>query len=186
MSLYIAVAIAGASILVGLLIAVAEQMRALLRRRSESVREAQHLCGRDSGQSRLRHSDASPNAARPTPETRAAAYREILDALGEDFDDDIAEWEAVLHDFPQVIGAEDLVVADDDSEIRSVGAAHEAPAAPQLSTREPITPLHRTRSISAEERGMIVRLLKTGFAPEEIALWLNLPLERVQEVLLCG
>jgi hypothetical protein len=33
---------------------------------------------------------------------------------------------------------------------------------------------------------MIQRLLKTGFAPEEIALWLNLPLERVQEFLLRG
>ena len=184
MSLFIAGAIAGASLIAGLLVAMSELIRAKLHRRREIAREELRPINvvRLGGPPR---SNAVPAATTTvSPESRAAAYREILDALGDDLDDDIAEWEAVLQDFPQVIGAEELRAADDRSHEPMLETAHETTAAELLPADESITPPHRTRRISADERGMIQRLLRTEFAPEEIALWLNLPLERVQEVLL--
>jgi hypothetical protein len=127
---------------------------------------------------------SAASASTVSPESRAAAYREILDALGDDLDEDIAEWEAVLQDFPQVIGAEEFRTVDDRPQEPLVETAHETTASASQPTREPITTPPRTRRISADEQDMIQRLLRTGFAPEEIALWLNLPLERVQEILL--
>ncbi len=170
MSLFIAGTIACISLIAGLLLALSEQVRVQLRRR-KFARVAQP-------QAPVKPAVAS------TAETRAAAYHEILDALGDDLDDDIAEWEAVLEDFPQVIGAEELRTSDDRASEPMVETAHETTAAAALPARESITPLHRTRRVSADERDMIQRLMRTGFAPEEIALWLNLPLERVQEFLL--
>ena len=186
MSLFIAGAIAGAGLVASLLVAMSEQIRAELRRRCDVRCDEQRSdeSARLAGPHRLPTASvatsspkAQQRAANPvSAETRAAAYREILDALGDDLDQDIAEWEAVLQDFPQVIGAAELRATD------------ERPSEPVLETAIPdaesITPLSRTRRISAEESGMIQRLLRTGFAPEEIALWLNLPLERVQELLL--
>ena len=186
MSLFIAGAIAGAGLVASLLVAMSEQIRAELRRRCDVRCDEQRSdeAARLAGPHRLPTASAatsSPNAqqraANPvSAESRGAAYREILDALGDDLDEDIAEWEAVLQDFPQVIGAAELRATD------------ERPFEPVLETAIPddesITPPSRTRRISAEESGMIQRLLRTGFAPEEIALWLNLPLERVQELLL--
>lgn len=169
MSLFMAGTIACVSLLAGLLLAMSEQVRVQLRRR-KSARVAQP------------QTPAKPAVA-SAAESRAAAYREILDALGDDLDDDIAEWEAVLEDFPQVIGAEELRTSDDRASEPMVETAHETTAAASLPVRETITPLHRTRRVSADERDMIQRLMRTGFAPEEIALWLNLPLERVQEFL---
>lgn len=182
MSLFIAGAIAGASLIAGLLVAMSEQIRAELRRRREAVRDEQHPAD-VVGLSGSPRSNTAP-ASTVSPESRAAAYREILDALGDDLDDDIAEWEAVLQDLPQVIGAEELRATDDQSHEPMVETAHETMAADSLPASETITPLHRTRRVSEDERGMIQRLMRTGFAPEEIALWLNLPLERVQEFLL--
>lgn len=181
MSLSIAGAIAGASLLAGLLIAMSERIRATSHRRPVATSE-QHAnqIARIAGPHRKSETTKSANATRDaaggSDESRAAAYREILDALGDDFDQDIAEWEAVLQDFPQVIGVAEPRAEDD----RPTEPAIEA----EIPSSDSITPLHRTRRVSTEERGMIQRLLRTGFAAEEIALWLNLPLERVQELLL--
>lgn len=183
MSLFIVAAITGASLIAGLLVAMSEQIRAELRRRREAAREERHpvdVVRRDMPP----RSNAIPVATTASPESRAVAYREILDALGDDLDEDIAEWEAVLQDFPQVIGAEEVLASEDQAHEPMVETAHETRAADLLPASETITPLHRTRRVSADERGMIQRLMRTGFAPEEIALWLNLPLERVQEFLL--
>ncbi len=183
MSLFIAGAIAGASLIAGLLVAMSEQIRVALCRRRDVARDEQ-FSANVIGPSGVPLSNAVPEATTVSPESRAAAYREILDALGDELDDDIAEWEAVLRDFPQVIGVEDVLAEDARSHKPMVEMAHESTAADSLPAHESITPPHRTRCISADERDMIQRLLRTEFAPEEIALWLNLPLERVQEFLL--
>ncbi len=183
MSLFIAGAIAGASMIAGLLIAMSEQIRVALCRRRDVARDEQRLANVISPSGAPR-SNVAPEATTVLPESRAADYREILDALGDDLDDDIAEWEAVLQDFPQVIGAEERLAVDNRSHQPMVETAHETTAGESLSDHEMITPLHRTRRVSADEKGMIQRLMRTDFAAEEIALWLNLPLERVQEILL--
>ena len=185
MSLFIAGAIAGASLIAGLLVALSEQMRAKLRRPRGAAGEAQPSSSAErlAGPHRIPANAAAKKNATVSPESRAAAYREILDALGDDLDDDIAEWEAVLQDFPQVIGAEELRAVDNRPYEPMVETAHETMAAASLPECESMTPPHRTRRISADEGDMIQRLLRTEFAPEEIALWLNLPLERVQEFL---
>ncbi len=185
MSLFIAGMIAGASLIAGVLVALSEQIRTKLRRHRDNVdailptRKAE----RPVGSHRVPASAAPKMKPTATPLSRAAAYREILDALGDDLDDEIAEWEAVLEEFPQVIGAEELRMVEDRVSEPMVETAHETTAAASLPACESITPLHRTRRMSEDERDMILRLMRTGFAPEEIALWLNLPLERVQEFL---
>ena len=185
MSLFIAGAIAGASLIAGLLVALSEQIRAELRRRRGATDDVKPSkpAERLAGPHRVPTNAAAKKNAAVSPDSRAAAYREILDALGDDLDDDIAEWEAVLQDFPQVIGAEELRAADDLPYEPTVESAQETMAATPLPMCESMTPPHRTRRISADERDMIQRLLRTEFAPEEIALWMNLPLERVQEFL---
>ena len=183
MSLFIAGAIAGAGLIVGLLVAMSEQIRTKLRRRDEFARKRQQL---EDGSRRHRLDPPEPtvkvmplrqvrvsDAASVSPISRAAAYQEILDALGDDLDQDIAEWESVLQDFPQVIGVE---------EIHTATVQSHKPTRSSPENDEDNAP-HRTRRLVPEERGMIARLLNTGFAPEEIALWMNLPLERVQEFL---
>lgn len=174
MSLFIVGAIAGTGLLAGLLVAVSEHLRVQLRRRRDAERS--HAAVSTLPQAAAKSMGDASDSAPATVESRAAAYREILDALGDDLDDDIAEWEAVLEDFPQVIGAEELA-----GEL-SLEASQET--ASKLSTpRRKFTAPLRTRRISEDERDMILRLMRTGFACEEIALWLNLPLERVQELL---
>lgn len=186
MSLFIAGAIAATSLIAGLLVALSEQMRVKLCRRRDAGVEAQlsspaeHL----GGPHRIPANTAAKKNATITAESRAAAYREILDALGDDLEEDIAEWEAVLQDFPQVIGAEELRAADDRPYEPMVETAQETTTSTPLPAGESMTQSHRTRRISADECDMIQRLLRTEFAPEEIALLLNLPLERVQEFLL--
>lgn len=196
MSIFIAGAIAGASALAGLLVALSEQIRVTVHRRREPARDER--CSAVTAPVARRSREDSAVAATPLPnanrrpaspisaETRAAAYQEILDALGDDLDQDIAEWEAVLEDFPQVIGTTELQTTDDRRAEPVVDTANELSAASSRSTPEPSTPPHRSRRISADESDMIQRLLRSDFAPEEIALWLNLPLERVQEVQLRG
>lgn len=192
MSLFIAGTIAGASVLAGLLVVVSEQIRVAARRLRGSARDERCSAITTPGAGRSRED----RAVAPTPlpsanrqpvspvsaDARAAAYQEILDALGDDLDDDIAEWEAVLEDFPQVIGASGLHKIDNRRAEPVVEAADEPSVVPPRSTPEPITPPQRTRRISADENGLIQRLLRSDFAAEEIALCLNLPLERVQEV----
>lgn len=183
MWLFITGVIAGASVLAGVLIVLSEPIRAALRRRCQSA-EPNHQAVQPAQVS------ASPRVTRATrtvtDDERAAVYREILEALGDDLEEDLAEWKAVLEEFPPFIGAEELPGADDRPREATVKSADVAAAELPCSQSEPIVPLQRTRRLSADERGMIQRLLKTGFAPEEIALWLNLPLERVQEFLLRG
>ena len=189
MSLFIVGAITGAALLAGLFVILSEQIRATLRHRQAAVPDRLHAAHdeRAPGPHRKNESAKSTNATRDAAElsakSRAAAYYEILDALGNDLDQDITEWEAVLEDFPQVIGAEEL--RDEGRTSREPVAERsqqtESPVLPP--TPEQFTAPLRTRRIEAEERSMILRLSNTGFACEEIALWLNLPLERVQEVL---
>lgn len=179
MSLFIAGAIAGTGLLAGLLVAMSEQVRAKSRRRLEADRThaTEPLLAKAATTSVADASDPTPVSA----ESRAAAYQEILDALGDELDDDIAEWEAVLDDFPQVIGAEELRPTEDRASELALGASREN--APKVSKpRMRFTVPIRTRRVSDDERDMIHRLMRTGFACEEIALWLNLPLERVQEL----
>ena len=185
MSLFIAGAIAGASLLAALLVGLSEKLRSLARQRRSVL--ATPLSGRNRRDS-ASATTPPPHAKRPaaspvSAESRAAVYQEILDALGDDLDQDIAEWEAVLHEFPQVIGSAELLDTDDRFAEPVVGIASEAASTAESPMLEPISSQHRTRRICAEEQGMIHRLLRSGFAPEEIALWLNLPLERVQELL---
>lgn len=179
MSLFIAGAIAGTGLLAGLLVAVSEQLRAKLRRRRQA--EQMHATQPALPKATRPVSGASDSAS-ATAESRAAAYQEILDALGDELDDDIAEWEAVLDDFPQVIGAEELRQPEDRaSELALEASREKAPKVSKPQVR--FTVPHRTRRVSDDERDMILRLMRTGFACEEIALWLNLPLERVQELM---
>jgi hypothetical protein len=180
MSIFIAGAIAGASLIAGLLVALSEQIRPRIGRRgvvhlTPPRRPAERVAGTHRGTASVA---AQQNVAAASI-SRAAAYREILDALGDDLDEDIAEWEAVLQDFPQVIGADELLAA----EVPMIDTAQETTAEVPQPDCKPIRPPQRTRRISADEQDMIQRLLRTEFAPEEIALWLNLPLERVQEFL---
>lgn len=178
MSLFIAGVIAATGLVAGLLVAVSEQLRAKLRRR----RVAEQLSATQSARPNAAEKSAS-DCVSASAESRAAAYREILDALGDDLDDDIAEWEAVLDDLPQVIGAEELRQTEDRASELALEASQET-ASKLSSPREQVIPPLRTRRISDDERDMILRLMRTGFACEEIALWLNLPLERVQELMM--
>lgn len=180
MSLFIVSVVSVASLFAGLFVAVSERIRAQLRRR-EATRPEEQLAIQVEKPMAPRQSSPAP-AATERERSRAAAYREILDALGDDLDEDIAEWEAVLQDFPQVIGAEQLLDPQHPTCEPVVKTSEFAEAAPRTAPQKQSNTPNRTRRIDKEERDMICRLLKTGFAPEEIALWLNLPLERVQEL----
>ena len=192
MSLFIVAAITSAALLAGLFVVLSEQIRATLRQRRAAAPERLHAARdeRVPGPHRKTESAKSANISRDAAESstnaRAAAYYEILDALGDDLDQDIAEWEAVLEDFPQVIGAEELRDETRTSREPVAETSQQTESATVRPSEDQLTTPLRTRRIEAEERGMIIRLSNTGFAPEEIALWLNLPLERVQELLIRG
>ena len=164
MSTFLACLIAAIAFLAGLLVAMCEQIRVALRFRDATARAEQASCDVELAGPHfaVRQAASLPqNAVKrrvsaTAPEARAAMYRQVLDCLGDDLDQDIAEWEAVLEEFPQVLFSGDVPTSEE----------------PQ-----------RSRRVDWEEQSMIVRLSKTGFAPEEIALWLNLPVERVQEIL---
>lgn len=182
MSVFIAGVLAGASVLAAILVAISEQIRGGLCRRCESARPGPPSeISRVPATSRVGQANQSV-----TDKERAAAYHEILNALGDDVDQENAEWEAVLQELPQVLGGEDVGIPENDPREPVVKTADSTAVELPLPASETITPLPRTRRISPDERDMIQRLLRTGFAPEEIALWLNLPLERVQEFLLRG
>lgn len=181
MSLFIAGAIVSASLIVGLLVALSGQIRSACCRRRDIDRDEKRSAN-ISRPSEVLLSDSNPEAITVLPNSRAAAYREILDALGDELDDDIADWEAVLDDFPQVIGPERFCQAEDRASELALEASREKPTE-NSSPRVHFTVPQRTRRVSDDEREMILRLMCTGFACEEIALWLNLPLERVQELL---
>ena len=143
MSLFIAGTIAGASLVAGLLIAMSEQIRAGSYRRRVAASEQQHatqmvrIAGPHCKTETTKSASATREAVGASAELRAAAYREILDALDDDLDQDIAEWEAILQDFPQVIAVAEPRAEDD------------RPTEPAVETEIPssdsITPLHRTR-----------------------------------------
>ena len=189
MSLFIVGTITGAALLAGLFVVLSEQIRAALRQRPVALPERLHAdhAGPGSGLHRKRDvahpTNATLGATEVSAESRAAAYYEILDALGDDLDQDIAKWEAVLEDFPQVIGAEEPRDESRTSHKPVAETSQQTESAAKLPTEDQFTAPLRTRRIEAEELGMILRLFNTGFACEEIALWLNLPLERVHEVL---
>lgn len=115
----------------------------------------------------------SPSAT----EIQVANYRQMLDDVADDLDRDIAEWEAVLDDFPRTFGHINSLADDDVDPFRL------EPGLSSIPFGDANLPA-RTRHVESEERGQIVRLTKSGFAPEEIALLLNLPLERVQEIVI--
>lgn len=181
MSLFIAGAMAGASLLAGFLIGLSEKLRSSVRRQRLGTATELHERQRQDG---VPAAASLPDTRRgeDTAETRAAAYREILDALGDDLDQDTAEWEALLQDFPQVSTEQHRET--DERLAQPIVETTSETARPAASPKsEPVFSQSRTRRILAEERGMIHRLSRSGFAPEEIALWLNLPVERVHELL---
>lgn len=184
MSVFIATAITGVTVLATLCIAASEKtrLRQIQKRAADPQRLPDTITARPPGKHQAR--PITPSTA--DDKARAAAYREILEALGEDIDEDIAEWEAVLQEFPQVIGASELY--EDDGRIAEpiVETEDDPSAYPAPVTQESVAPLSRTRKLAAEERSLILRLLQSDFAPEEVALWLNLPLERVQEIQIRG
>jgi hypothetical protein len=186
MSLLVVGLIAGMALIMGLIVTLAEKIRA--------VRHGRKIAAGDNGavvraelrgpqfvkSSRTPRTSTERTALSATAqEDRASAYRQILDRLGDDLDQDIAEWEAVLDEFPQVLLADDNLATDE----RSSPMISEETCQDRFSPEEQTVEPKRTRRIESEERGQIIRLSNTGFAAEEIALWLNLPLERVQEVL---
>ncbi len=183
MSLVVVGMIAVVGVVAGLTVTLAEQIRVEVQRRRSVVCEEriQHsavkLTQRVAPPTKSDVSAAS--FVTPSHEERATAYRNILDTLSDDLERDIAEWEAVLEEFPQVLLAEDNSAIED----RPFARITEETCLDRLSEAEKTVPLKRSRRVDPEERGQIVRLSNTGFAPEEIALWLNLPLERVQELL---
>ncbi len=114
-----------------------------------------------------------------TSDARVAAYAGLLWSLEDDLDRDIAKWEAVLSDFPQVVFPENDGVVD----VGSFRAKrNESSQASRIADDQSSSP-NRSRRPSNDERSLIVRLTNSGFAPEEIALCLDLAFERVQEVL---
>lgn len=189
MSLFIVGTITGAALVAGLFVVLSEQMRAALRQRRAAIPVHSHAAHdvRVSGPHRnseaVKPTNGALDAAAVSTKSRAAAYYEILDALGDDLDQDIAEWEAVLEDFPQVIGAEELRDEGRTSREPVAETSQQTESAAPPPSEDQFTVPLRTRRIEAEELGMILRLFNTGFACEEIALWLNLPVERVHEVL---
>lgn len=185
MSLFMVGVMAALGVVAGLIATLSEQIRVEVKRRQSEASEQPHLHRPDDltqpfvSVAPPRKSDTNrTQAATPTLEDRAVAYRSILDSFGDDLDRDIAEWEAVLEEFPQVLLADDSLVAEEQPASRVT----EETCLDRLTDAEKSVPLKRSRRVDPEERGQIVRLSNTGFAPEEIALWLNLPLERVQEL----
>ena len=185
MSLFVVGMIAGIGVLVGLTVTLAEQVRVEVRRRRAAVCEAEsavpdvRLAGPHFAVGSTTAKTSREQVSSVSPEARAAAYRQILDSLGNDLDQDITEWEAVLNEFPQVLLADELLASEDQPSPQ----VSELTCLDRLSAEEQTPAPKRSRRIEPEERGQIIRLSNTGFAPEEIALWLNLPLERVQELL---
>ena len=184
MSLFVVGMIAGVGVLAGLMVTLAEQVRVAVKRqravvRTEQVTRQTEFTGPNFPRTALPSNNATSRDACTAPEDRATAYRHILDNLGDDLDRDIAEWEAVLEEFPQVLLADDCLAF----EARSSPLVSEPEYQNRLPAEDQAAAPKRSRRVDPEERGQIIRLLNTGFAPEEIALWLNLPLERVQELL---
>ena len=183
MSLVVVGLIVVVGIVAGLTVTLAEQIRVEVKRRRADLCKEQVQHSVENLTQRVAQPTKSDVSAAsfvtPSHEERATAYRNILGTLSDDLERDIAEWEAVLEEFPQVLLAEDNLAIEDQPFSRIT----EETCQDRLSEAEKTVPLKRSRRVDPEERGQIVRLLNTGFAPEEIALWLNLPLERVQELL---
>ena len=181
MSLEFGMAVVGLGALVGWLVVLSEQVRAGLLLRREPTRataQSSVLSGP--------HWNSAPAQAAAlaaiAPAQKAAAYQNVLDSFAVDLEQDIAQWESVLCDFPQVLFPD---AADLPSPVERPDSAEKPKLRKRRSKkgREKVISPERSRIVLPEERDMIGRLAKTGFAPEEIALWLNLPLERVQEFL---
>ena len=184
MSLFVVGMIAGIGVLAGLMVTLAEQVRVAVTRqravvRTDQIARAPELTGPHFVRAATPQENTTSHGTSSAPEDRATAYRHILDNLGDDLDRDIAEWEAVLEEFPQVLLADECLVSED----RPSPLVSELEYQNRLPVDDMATGPKRSRRVDPEERGQIIRLLNTGFAPEEIALWLNLPLERVQELL---
>lgn len=185
MSLFVVGMMAAMGVVAGLIATLSEQIRVeVKRRRSEASEQLQQHQPDDLTQQFAsiappKKSDTDrTNAVTLSHEDRAVAYRSILDSFGDDLDRDIAEWEAVLEEFPQVLLASDSHSAEERPDLQVT----EETCMDRLTDAEKTVAPKRSRRIDPEEQGQIVRLSNTGFAPEEIALWLNLPLERVQEL----
>ncbi len=186
MSLFLACLIAAIAFLASLLVAMSEQIRVALSHRNATAGDEQTSCDvalagphfAVSQSTCLPQNAVKGRVSAAMTEARAAVYRQVLDQLGDDLDQDIAEWEAVLQEFPQVLFPDDLSIAED-----RLGRQNDIARPPVAPLDDHISPPLRSRKVDLEDRSMIVRLSKTGFAAEEIALLLNLPLERVHEVL---
>ena len=187
MSAFLACVIALTAFLAGLLVVMSEQIRVAFRRRVSTAENERASCGTESAgpQFTVRQATSLPQNAvngrvsSAAAQARVRVYRQVLDRLGDDLDQDIAEWEAVLQEFPQDLFSGDVSTSEvPDLELNDIERQQSAAPIDDQMT-EPL----RSRRVDSEEHAMIVRLSNTGFAPEEIALWLNLPVERVHEVL---
>ncbi len=184
MSLEFGMTVAGLGALAGWLVVLSEQVRAglLLRReRTRVTAQSPILAGP--------HWNATPVATAQSatlssiaPAQKAAAYQNVLDSFGHDLEQDIAQWESVLCDFPQVLFPDAADLPPPVEQPDSAGKPTRRKRRSKKGREKVVTP-ERSRIVLPEERDMIGRLAKTGFTPEEIAMWLNLPLERVQELL---
>ena len=191
MSPLVVLTIIASGLLIAVSVAVLEQVRVAVRRRrrmdsskSESIKTDQlagpHWAMAVAARLGISRGSERKSVESAVPEIRAASYRRVLDSLSDELDRDIAEWEEVLQDFPRVSRREE---PSDPSEHWQNPTVEPVPSGlPSVSPG--FNSPHRTRPILEEERGQIVRLSNSGFAPEEIALWLNLPLEKVQELVL--
>ncbi len=112
-------------------------------------------------------------------DARVAAYAGLLRSLEDELDRDIAAWEAVLSDFPQVASLENDGAVDVGPFRAKRNEWSQASCIADDRTSSP----NRSRRLSKGERSLIVRMTNSGFAPEEIALCLDLALKQVQEVL---
>lgn len=165
----------------GLCVALLERFRSVFRYRHAVPRKTSQgeasALQEPSCTNRRQPSTNSRSVNESSNSAKAVAYQNLLDDVAAELDRDIAEWEALLEDFPRV--PEPGGRRDEQTVLRAEVTSRKAA---EPSERE----FHfqkRTRPISPSEHSMIVRLSNTGFAPEEIALWLNLPLERIYETL---
>ena len=123
MSLFVVGTIAGIGVLAGLMVTLAEQVRVAVTRqravvRTEQIARGPELTGPHFVRAATPQENTTSHGTSSAPEDRATAYRHILDNLGDDLDRDIAEWEAVLEEFPQVL------LADDCLAFEEIGRAH--------------------------------------------------------------
>ena len=189
MTLLAVTVIAGAGIVMSVLVALAERFRSRwLQIHVQSCTPAITIDPHSAVGARSRNAvfevtkesllgDYSESPA--TSHQRVFVDRQLLEILEDDLQQDIAEWEAVLNDFPQVIGASAFI----DRADFSVSPDNDVPSAAPRRDLQPLGSDPESELHSSEEQGMIMRLARSGFSPSEIAVWMQLPMEFISRVL---